>query len=79
MDNVITRSLIYETSATAPPEILQGYLLACKEDGFQPARRRLRQILDEFGLASAGLCESTSQGTWCHRSFLTEETKARID
>ncbi len=51
MDIHVSRDLVYETSATAPPEVLQGYLLACREDGFQPARRRMRQILDDFGLA----------------------------
>ena len=77
MDTVITRSLIYETSATAPPEVLQGYLLACKEDGFQPARRRLRQILDEFGLAGTDLVNQLHRelgGT----SFLTEEAKLEL-
>ena len=77
MDNVITRSLIYETSATAPPEILQGYLLACKEDGFQPARRRLRQILDEFGLAGTDLVNQLHRELGV-TSFLTEETKLEL-
>ena len=49
-DNV-TRDLVYETTATAPPEDLHRYFLACKDDGFQPARRRLQNILNNFGLA----------------------------
>jgi replication factor C small subunit len=47
----ITRDIIYETSATAPPESLHQYLMACKDDGFHSARRRLRELLDKYGLA----------------------------
>ena len=51
LDNNISRSLIYETSATAPPESLHQYLMACRQDGFHAARRRLRELLDRYGLA----------------------------
>ncbi len=51
LDSNVTRDLVYETTATAPPEDLHRYFLACKEDGFQPARRRLKEILNNFGLA----------------------------
>ncbi|MDC1420173.1 replication factor C small subunit [Euryarchaeota archaeon] len=51
LDSNVTRDLVYETTATAPPESLHRYFLACKEDGFQPARRRLKEILNNFGLA----------------------------
>jgi replication factor C small subunit len=51
LDSNETRDLVYETTATAPPEALHRYFLACKEDGFQPARRRLKEILNNFGLA----------------------------
>jgi replication factor C small subunit len=51
LDPNVTRDLVYETTATAPPESLHRYFLACKEDGFQPARRRLKEILNNFGLA----------------------------
>ena len=51
----MTRELIYETTATAPPEELHGFFLACQQDGFQPARRRLRELLDKFGLAGTDL------------------------
>ena len=51
----VTRDLVYETTATAPPEDLHSYILACKEDGFQPARRRLKGLLDKFGLAGTDL------------------------
>ncbi|MGY8754161.1 MAG: replication factor C small subunit [Candidatus Poseidoniales archaeon] len=51
LENHITRALIYETSATAPPETLHSYLMACRQDGFHAARRRLREILDRYGLA----------------------------
>ena len=55
LDPHVTRDLVYETTATAPPEELHGFFLACKEDGFQPARRRMRGILDRFGLAGTDL------------------------
>ena len=55
LDSHVTRDLVYETTATAPPEELHSYILACKEDGFQPARRRLRGLLDKFGLAGTDL------------------------
>ena len=51
LENNITRTLIYETSATAPPESLHQYLMACRQDGFHAARRRLRELLDRYGLA----------------------------
>ena len=51
----VTRDLVYETTATARPEELHSYILACKEDGFQPARRRLKGLLDKFGLAGTDL------------------------
>ena len=49
-DRTIDRGLIYETSTLAPPEALHAYLMAYKEDGFH-ARRRLRELLDRYGLA----------------------------
>ena len=55
LDSNVTRELIYETTATAPPEELHGFFLACQQDGFQPARRRLRELLDKFGLAGTDL------------------------
>ena len=55
LDPHVTRELVYETTATAPPEELHSYILACKEDGFQPARRRLKGLLDKFGLAGTDL------------------------
>tara|TARA_Y100000746_G_scaffold49535_1_gene38582 strand:+ start:2014 stop:2970 length:957 start_codon:yes stop_codon:yes gene_type:complete len=51
LDKKISRSLIYETSATAPPESLHQYLMSCRQDGFHAARRRLRELLDRYGLA----------------------------
>ena len=55
LDLHVTRDLVYETTATAPPEDLHGFFLACKEDGFQPARRRMKGIMDRFGLAGTDL------------------------
>ena len=46
LDSNVTRDLVYETTATAPPEQLHRFFLSCKEDGFQPARRRLKDILN---------------------------------
>lgn len=51
LETNVSRELIYETSATAPPESLHQYLMACKQDGFHAARRRLRELLDRYGLA----------------------------
>ena len=48
LEKNVTRSLIYETSATAPPESLHQYLMACRQDGFHAARRRLRELLDKY-------------------------------
>jgi replication factor C small subunit len=74
MDNHVTRDLVYETSATAPPEVLQAYLLACREDGFQPARRRLREILDDFGLAGTDFVNQL-HGELHAMEFLTGPTR----
>jgi len=73
----VTRDLVYETTATAPPEELHGFFLACKDDGFQPARRSMRGILDRFGLAGTDLVNQL------HRelgdvSFLDEVQKLAI-
>ncbi|RAH16363.1 MAG: replication factor C small subunit [Methanobacteriota archaeon] len=51
ISNKVSRELVYETTATAPPEVLHQYFLACKEDGFHASRRRLKDILNNFGLA----------------------------
>jgi len=51
LETNVSRDLIYETSATAPPESLHQYLMACRQDGFHAARRRLRELLDRYGLA----------------------------
>ena len=77
LDSNVTRDLVYETTATAPPEELHGFFLACKEDGFQPARRRMRGILDRFGLAGTDLVNQL------HRelgsvTFLDEKQKLAV-
>jgi len=74
LDPHITRSMIYETTATAPPEALQGYLLACREDGFHAARRRLRTLLDEFGLAGTDLVNQLHRELY-NSDFLSEGAK----
>ena len=77
LDTHVTRALIYETTATAPPEELHGYLLACKEDGFHPARRRLRTILDQFGLAGTDLVNQLHRALY-DADFLSETQKLEI-
>ena len=77
LDSNVTRDLVYETTATAPPEQLHRFFLSCKEDGFQPARRRLRDILNNFGLAGTDFVNQL------HRelstvSFLDEVQKLAI-
>jgi len=74
LSNHVTRELIYETTATASPEALHGYLLACREDGFHPARRRLRQILDQFGLAGTDFVNQLHRALYT-AEFLTEKQK----
>ena len=77
LDSNVTRDLVYETTATAPPEELHGFILACKEDGFQPARRRLKDLLDRFGLAGTDMVNQMHRelGT---ASFLDEAQKLAV-
>lgn len=77
LDSHVTRALIYETTATAPPEELHGYLLACREDGFHPARRRLRSILDQFGLAGTDLVNQLHRALYS-AEFLSEPQKLTL-
>ncbi len=74
IDGNVTRALIYETTATAPPEALHQYLLACREDGFHAARRRLRGILDKFGLAGTDFINQLHREMY-NADFLTEASK----
>jgi replication factor C small subunit len=74
IDNNVGRALIYETTATAPPEVLQQYLLACREDGFHAARRRLRELLDKFGLAGTDFINQLHRELY-NADFLTEAAK----
>lgn len=74
LDPHITRAMIYETNATAPPEALQGYLLACREDGFHAARRRLRELLDKFGLAGTDMVNQLHRELY-NSEFLSEAAK----
>jgi replication factor C small subunit len=73
----VTRDLIYETTATAPPEELHGYLLACREDGFQPARRRLKGLLDKYGLAGTDMVNQLHRGLG-DVAFLDEAQKLAV-
>ena len=74
MDEHVTREIVYETTATAPPEELHQFFLACREDGFQPARRRLRGLLDRFGLAGTDLINQLHRGLG-DVEFLSETQK----
>jgi replication factor C small subunit len=71
----VSRDLIYETSATAPPEALHQYLMACRDDGFHAARRRLRDLLDKYGLAGTDFVNQLHQRTLHCRFPLSEEAK----
>ncbi len=74
LDPHITRALVYETTATAPPEALHGFVLACKQDGFHPARRRLREILDQYGLAGTDFVNQLHRSVF-DIEFLSESQK----
>jgi replication factor C small subunit len=74
IDGHVTRALIYETTATAPPEALHQYLLACREDGFHASRRRLRGLLDKFGLAGTDFINQLHREMY-NADFLTEASK----
>lgn len=77
LSNNITRDLVYETTATAPPEQLHAFLRSCQEDGFQPARGKMYAIIDRFGLAGTDIVNQL------HRSladvqFMTEKEKLAV-
>ena len=74
LDTHVTRALVYETTATAPPEALHGFVLACKQDGFHPARRRLRDILDQYGLAGTDFVNQLHRSVF-DIEFLSESQK----
>jgi replication factor C small subunit len=73
----VTRELVYETTATAPPEVLHQYIMACKEDGFYAARRRLKEILDDFGLAGTDFINQLHR-TLYDVDFLSESAKLEL-
>jgi replication factor C small subunit len=73
----VTRQMVYETTATAPPEELHGYLLCCKKDGFHPARRRLSKLLDQFGLAGTDMVNQLHRELYS-ADFLTEQQKLEV-
>ena len=74
LDMNISRDLIYETSATAPPEALHQFLMACRDDGFHAARRRLRELLDKYGLAGTDFVNQLHRELYT-ADFLSEEAK----
>jgi len=74
INSEVSRELVYETSATAPPEVLHQYLMACREDGFQAARRRLRETLDKYGLAGTDLVNQLHRELYS-ADFLSEASK----
>ncbi|MBT4059775.1 MAG: replication factor C small subunit [Euryarchaeota archaeon] len=77
LDKHVTRALIYETTATAPPEQLHAFLLACKRDGFHPARRRLQTILDKYGLAGTDFINQLHRAMF-DAEFLEESHKLEL-
>ena len=77
LESNVTRSLTYETSATAPPETLHQYLLSCRQDGFHAARRRLREMLDKYGLAGTDFVNQLHRELY-GADFLSEIQKLEL-
>jgi len=77
VDMHVTRALVYETTATAPPESLHQYLMACREDGFHVARRRLRDLLDRYGLAGTDFVNQLHRELY-DTDFLSEAAKISL-
>ena len=77
LDKHVTRALIYETTATAPPEQLHSFLLSCKRDGFHPARRRLQNVLDKYGLAGTDFINQLHRAMF-DAEFLEEIQKLEL-
>ena len=77
LEKDVTRNLIYETSATAPPESLHQYLMACRQDGFHAARRRLRELLDRYGLAGTDFVNQLHRELY-GADFLSEIQKLEL-
>ena len=77
LEKNVTRELIYETSATAPPESLHQYLMACRQDGFHAARRRLRELLDRYGLAGTDFVNQLHRELYS-ADFLSELQKLEL-
>ena len=73
----ITRSLVYETTATAPPEELHSYLRSCQQDGFQPSRRKMNAIIDRFGLAGTDIVNQLHRSL-SDAAFMTEREKLSV-
>ena len=77
LNTTVSRDLVYETSATAPPEALHQYLMACRDDGFHVARRRLRELLDQFGLAGTDFVNQLHRELYT-ADFLDERSKLAL-
>jgi len=77
LSSSITRDLVYETTATAPPEDLHSFLISCREEGFQPARQKLNGIIDRFGLAGTDVVNQLHRSLG-EASFLTERDKLAL-
>mgnify|MGYP001413240114 CR=1 FL=1 len=77
LETNVSRELIYETSATAPPETLHQYLMACRQDGFHAARRRLRDLLDKHGLAGTDFVNQLHRELY-GADFLSEMQKLEL-
>ena len=77
LSSSITRDLVYETTATAPPEDLHSFLISCREGGFQPARQKLNGIIDRFGLAGTDVVNQLHRSLG-EASFLTERDKLAL-
>ena len=51
--------------------------MACKEDGFHAARRRLRELLDRYGLAGTDFVAQLHRNLYA-ADFLDEQAKLRL-
>ena len=73
----VSRAMVYETTATAPPEALLGFLRACQQDGFHAARLRAIGVLERYGLAATDFVDQLHREVYA-ADFLDEEQKISL-
>ena len=77
LDSRVSRAMVYETTATAPPEVLLGFLRACQQDGFHAARLRAIGVLERYGLAATDFIDQLHREVYA-ADFLDEEQKISL-